>query len=65
VPVKDEDAQQMRSELRASAKRRDYAILSAAFVLSGMLWFTLVREPIWPGIASLAVGLLVFWRTRS
>jgi ubiquinone biosynthesis protein len=65
VPMKDEGAQQMRNELCASAKRRDYAILSAAFVLSGMLWFTLVREPMWPGIASLAVGLLVFWRTRS
>jgi ubiquinone biosynthesis protein len=65
VPVKDEEGQQLRSEMRASAKRRDYAILSAAFVLSGMLWFMLVREPVWPGIASLAVGVLVFWRTRK
>jgi ubiquinone biosynthesis protein len=64
LPVKDQDAERMREEIRASARRRDYAILSAAFVLGGMLWFTLVREPWWPGAASMTFGLLVFWRTR-
>jgi len=64
VPVKEEQADLMRTELRAGTYRRDYAILSAAFIVSGTLWLTFAREPLWPGFASFAVGLLVFWRTR-
>ncbi len=64
VPIRDHDAERMREELRASARRRDYAILSAALVLSGFMWFALVRELIWPGALSMATGLIVFWRTR-
>jgi len=64
LPVKDLEAARMREEIRASARRRDYAILSAAFVLGGILWFTLVRDPQWPGVLSLAIGLGVFWGSR-
>jgi ubiquinone biosynthesis protein len=64
LPVQDRDAEKMRHELRASSKRRDYAILSAAIVLSGILWFALAEEPFWPGIVVTTGGLLVFWRTR-
>jgi ubiquinone biosynthesis protein len=64
LPVKDQDAERMQQELRASARRRDYAILSAAFVLGGILWFTLVREPLWPGALSLVTGLGIFWGSR-
>jgi ubiquinone biosynthesis protein len=64
VPVKNQDAEKMREEIRASARRRDYAILSAAFVLGGILWFTLVRDPHWPGVVSLAAGLGIFWGSR-
>jgi len=65
IPVKDEQAAITRLELRADARRRDYAILSTAFILGGALWLTFAREPLWPGVAGVAVGLLVFWRTRS
>lgn len=65
VPVENQDAEAMREETRASARRRDYAILSAAFVLGGILWFALVRAPIWPGVLSLASGFLLFWRSRG
>jgi hypothetical protein len=64
LPVKDLDAERMREEIRASARRRDYAILSAALVLAGMLWFALVRYPPWPGALSLAAGLGIFWGSR-
>ncbi len=64
LPVKDLEAEKMRAEVRASARRRDYAILSAALVLGGMLWFMLMREPKWPGVLSLTVGLGVFWGSR-
>jgi ubiquinone biosynthesis protein len=64
LPVRDETSLQMREELRASARRRDYAILSAALILGGTVWFTLARDPLWPGAVSFAAGLLMFWRTR-
>jgi len=64
IPVQEQQAAAIRAELRAGARRRDYAILAAALIVSGMLWLTFVREPWWPGLASLAAGLLVFWRSR-
>jgi ubiquinone biosynthesis protein len=64
VPVQDHDAAKMREELRASARRRDYAILSSSLVLGGILWFILVRDPQWPGALGLASGLVLFWRSR-
>lgn len=64
LPVQNDNAALLRVDLLASARRRDYAILSAAFVLGGLLWFMLGREPEWPGIASFAAGLVLFWRTR-
>lgn len=64
LPVKDQDAEKMRAEVRASARQRDYAILSSALIVGGVLWFALVRDPQWPGIACLASGIFVFWNSR-
>ncbi len=64
LPVKDLEADKMRAEIRANARQRDYAILPAALVLGGMLWFMLVRDPQWTGVVSLAAGLGVFWGSR-
>jgi ubiquinone biosynthesis protein len=64
LPVKDQDAEEMRKEMRASAKRRDYAILSAAFVIGGIIWFAEGDGPLWPGVVSFFAGLGVFWGSR-
>jgi len=64
VPVSDTQAELTRAEIRASARRRDFAILSAALVGGGILWFVFGREPIWPGVLSLGAGLLIFWKSR-
>ncbi|MBC7984150.1 MAG: ubiquinone biosynthesis regulatory protein kinase UbiB, partial [Candidatus Obscuribacterales bacterium] len=64
LPMRDDNFAKLQIEMRASARRRDYAILSAAFVLGGIFWFMLAREPWWPGVLSLVVGLTVFWRSR-
>jgi ubiquinone biosynthesis protein len=65
LSIKDRDAELMRTEIRASARRRDYAILSAALVLGGTFWFAIVHAPLWPGFLSLAAGLIMFWRSRN
>ncbi len=64
ISVKDREAEAMRTELRVSAKRRDYAILSSALVLGGILWFTLEHNPLWPGFLTLGGGLILFRYTR-
>jgi hypothetical protein len=72
LPMQDQNAESMRQEIRAGARRRDYAILSAALSLGGILWFALVREPhlpgtwpgTWPGAVCLAAGLGVFFFSR-
>ena len=58
LPVKSEGVDELRKELQASAKRRDQTILAAALLFSGMVWFALVRDPAWPGMACLAAS---FW----
>ncbi len=62
LPVKSEGMDEYRKELQASAKRRDQTILASALLFSGVVWFALVREPAWPGMACLAAGAWVLWR---
>ena len=62
LPVKSEGMDEFRKELQASAKRRDQTILASALLFSGVVWFALVREPAWPGMACLAAGAWVLWR---
>jgi ubiquinone biosynthesis protein len=65
VPIQDQNAEKMREEIRSSARRRDYAILSSALVLSGILLLILAPYPLWPGVVSLATGLGIFWGSRK
>lgn len=62
LPVKSEGMDEFRKELQSSAKRRDQTILASALLFSGVVWFALVREPAWPGMACLAAGAWVLWR---
>ena len=64
VPVVNADAERMREELRLSARRRDYAIISAALLVGSIVWLALVREPQWPGFVGLGLGVGIFWRSR-
>jgi ubiquinone biosynthesis protein len=64
VPVNNLDAERMREEIRASARRRDYAILSSALLLAGTLWCVLARDSHWPGWVSFAAGVGIFWLSR-
>jgi ubiquinone biosynthesis protein len=62
VNVKNDGVEELRRELRASARRRDQTILASALLFSGVLWFALVIDPFWPGAACLAAGILVLLR---
>lgn len=62
VNVKNDGVAELRRELQASARRRDRTILASALLFSGVLWFAIVAEPIWPGIVCLVASILVLSR---
>ncbi|MGE0189996.1 MAG: ubiquinone biosynthesis regulatory protein kinase UbiB [Steroidobacteraceae bacterium] len=62
LPIKTEGEDALLRELRASARRRDQTILASALLFSGIMWFALVREPIWPGSLCLLGSALSLWR---
>ncbi|MGE0115571.1 MAG: ubiquinone biosynthesis regulatory protein kinase UbiB [Steroidobacteraceae bacterium] len=62
LPVKSEGVEELRRELQASARRRDQTILASALLFSGVMWFALVIDPIWPGALCLAGGIFALWR---
>ncbi len=62
VSVKNDGVEELRRELQASARRRDRTILASALLFSGVLWFALVIEPLWPGALCLLSGTFVLLR---
>lgn len=64
LPVETAHLAQMRLEAKLSAERRDATILSSAAGLGGLLWFALVRDPLWPGVLLLAGAVINFWYSR-
>ncbi|MGC3982744.1 MAG: ubiquinone biosynthesis regulatory protein kinase UbiB [Steroidobacteraceae bacterium] len=58
VNVKNDGVEELRLELLRSARRRDQTILASALLFSGVLWFAIVIEPIWPGAICLLGGIL-------
>jgi len=57
LKVEQPGIEQLREEIRASARRRDATIVAAATLLGGLIWLANGVSP-WPGVALCAVGLL-------
>ncbi|NJD32818.1 MAG: ubiquinone biosynthesis regulatory protein kinase UbiB [Gammaproteobacteria bacterium] len=47
---------ELREELRASARRRDSTVVSAAALLGGLVWIAIGASP-WPGVVLCVAGL--------
>jgi ubiquinone biosynthesis protein len=62
INVRNDGVEELRREMQASARRRDKTILASALLFSGVLWFSLVIEPIWPGVGCLLGSTLVLLR---
>jgi ubiquinone biosynthesis protein len=56
LKVEQAGIDQLRAEVRASARRRDRTIISATALLAGLVWLA-VGVPAWPGIVLCAAGL--------
>jgi len=55
---------ELRQEIRASARKRDATIVAAATLLGGLVWLALGAAP-WPGVALCAAGLLALALARQ
>jgi len=49
--------EELRAELRASARRRDTTIVGAVTLLGGLVWLAVSFNP-WPGVVLAAAGAL-------
>lgn len=54
----------LRRELRESARRRDYTLLSCAGLLGAVVWFAADADPSWPAFGLIAASLVTLWYGR-
>lgn len=64
VPVESTNVELLRLELRANARRRELALLTATCALGGIVWLALGGVPSWPGYALLAGSIVGLFSLR-
>ena len=57
LKVEQAGIDQLRGELRASARRRDATVISGAALLGGLVWLAVGPSP-WPGVVLCVAGLV-------
>ncbi|MES1189579.1 MAG: ubiquinone biosynthesis regulatory protein kinase UbiB [Steroidobacter sp.] len=65
VPVHTPDVASLREEIRSSARRRDQTILASALLFTGITWFAVVIDPVWPGVVCVGAGLVALVMRKS
>jgi ubiquinone biosynthesis protein len=63
LKVEQPGIEQLRAELRASARRRDTTIVGAVTLLGGLVWLAVSFNP-WPGVVLAAAGVLAITLAR-
>ncbi len=63
LKVEQGGLEELRKEIRASARKRDATMVAAATLLGGFVWLALGAAP-WPAVALCATGLLVLVLAR-
>ena len=64
IQVEQHGIEELRRELRDSARRRDGTIIASVGLLGAILWLALVREPAWPSLFLATFSVTAFWMTR-
>jgi len=64
LKVEQPGIEELREELRASARRRDATIVGAVTLLGGLVWLAVSFNP-WPGIVLSAAGVLAITLARK
>jgi ferric-dicitrate binding protein FerR (iron transport regulator) len=63
LKVEQPGIEELRAELRASARRRDTTIVGAVTLLGGLVWLAVSFNP-WPGVVLAAAGVLAITLAR-
>jgi ubiquinone biosynthesis protein len=63
LKVEQPGIEELRAELRASARRRDTTIVGAVTLLGGLVWLAVSFNP-WPGVVLAAAGAIVIALAR-
>jgi len=63
LKVDQSGIEDLRAELRASARRRDTTIVGAVTLLGGLVWLAVSFNP-WPGVVLAAAGAIVIALAR-
>jgi ubiquinone biosynthesis protein len=63
LKVEQPGLEQLRAEIRASARRRDGTIIAAAALLGGLVWLA-IGPSAWPGIVLCAAGIVAALAAR-
>jgi ubiquinone biosynthesis protein len=63
LKVEQPGIEELRAELRASARRRDATVVGAVTLLGGLVWLAVSFNP-WPGIVLCAAGVLAIGFAR-
>jgi ubiquinone biosynthesis protein len=63
LQVEQPGIEELRAELRASARRRDTTLVGAATLLGGLVWLAVSFNP-WPGVVLAAAGAIVIALAR-
>jgi ubiquinone biosynthesis protein len=64
IELEPRGGDEMRREIRASAHRRDGALIAGAALISAVIWFAVNRDPAWPGFVLAVFAVVSFWGSR-
>jgi ubiquinone biosynthesis protein len=65
VHVESKKFDTLRDELKEELRRRDYTLVAAIGILSGVMWIAIDRSPAWPGYTLLIASVVaLLWRRR-
>jgi len=64
IKVEQPGIDELRAEIRASARRRDATVVGAVTLLGGLVWLAVSFNP-WPGVVLCAAGALAIMLARK
>jgi ubiquinone biosynthesis protein len=65
IPVRTDEIEYLRAEIREHARRRDRSMISLLSAFAGILWIGFSHQPMWPGIVLLVGGAISWWMSRD
>jgi ubiquinone biosynthesis protein len=65
IPVRTDEVELLRAEIREHARRRDRSLISLFSAFAGVLWIGFSPHPAWPGIVLLVGGAISWWSSRD